>query len=217
MKKIPFGRWSVEVYDTLFSCMNEESTEEILTISKSIYTLYSTPSRKYHCAYHPVFMLEYAKKNNIELNNAQKLAIVFHDAVYVPGNKDNEELSADYMMCMMSPYVSNRRTLNKAYKIILDTKQHFQLKPRLKTKQSALVLDLDIINMSLDESSFRRWNKAVEEEFAHISTPEERNEFLEFFLSKENILLSDELKHKEDKIRENISALLEESLSHQNV
>ena len=58
---------------------------------------YSEPSRYYHGWTHLTHCLREFDKaaNRMEIPDIVELAIWFHDAVYVPGAIDNEQLSAD--------------------------------------------------------------------------------------------------------------------------
>ena len=55
--------------------------------------LMSTPCRVYHTTDHILNMFVLAKEHDISLTLEENLAILFHDAVYIPGSPNNEELS----------------------------------------------------------------------------------------------------------------------------
>ena len=86
---------------------------------------YDEQHRFYHNLYHLIDMLTNAKKLGIELTDSLVLAIVFHDIIYDPKRKDNEERSAD----LFYTYVQN----NEIYQAILDTK-HFSFNFFFKIK-----------------------------------------------------------------------------------
>ena len=56
---------------------------------------YCEPHRKYHNLSHLNFMIDKAIEWKWKLTDELLFAITFHDAVYAPGAKDNEERSAE--------------------------------------------------------------------------------------------------------------------------
>lgn len=183
---------------------------DAVTIAKTVYQMYADETRSYHGVYHPMHILQYAKENNIDLNKEQTISIVFHDVVYKMGNSNNEEASALFAEAVLIPHAVSEDDLRSLCKIknhIIDTKQHFSDNPKLKEKDSDLVLDLDICNMTLSFSEFKKWNDAIKFELGDIPI-EKRIEFLKNFVSKEKIVLSSCFKDKEDKIRKNLYRLI---------
>ena len=60
---------------------------------------YAQPHRGYHDATHLDELIALAREHTPDLDEAEQLALLFHDAVYVPGapRGDNERLSAALM------------------------------------------------------------------------------------------------------------------------
>lgn len=100
---------------------------------------YDQPWRHYHGRAHVVALFSFARSHGFELTPSQAVALLFHDAVYVPGAEKgaNERASVALMrlMCAGTP----PPLLDEAAAIILDTVDH-----TARTPQSQLVLDLDL-------------------------------------------------------------------------
>ncbi len=196
----------LQISDSVFSSVENMRSEDKDALGDCLASMYSTGYRRYHGVCHIVHIFEFQEKHKVELTLAQKLAILYHDVVYVPMFKENEELSAKFAVASLKPFVPHA-DLDEASRIIIDTKQHFAVNPFYMSRQSPLVLDLDISSMSLDYDSFLKWNRLVEEEFKPfgVSDISKRIAFFEMFLSKKSITQSKEMAWMEDAIRNNIT------------
>jgi predicted metal-dependent HD superfamily phosphohydrolase len=117
---------------------------------------YDEPHRRYHNRLHLREMLDTAQEMAFALLPAQSLAVLFHDAVYVPGaaRGANEALSAQ-LLRVYGGSVPNA-TLELAYRIVIDTADHL---PR--TDESRLVLDLDLMRLAGSDAEFERYSREV--------------------------------------------------------
>ena len=117
---------------------------------------YDEPHRHYHGRAHIVEMLDAAHAGGFALSPAQALAVLFHDAVYVPGaaRGSNETMSAQ-LMRVYQGHVAGA-VVEVAYAIIIDTADHVARRP-----ESELVLDLDLIRLGAPPSAFARYSAAV--------------------------------------------------------
>ncbi len=91
-----------------------------------IFSFWEEPHRKFHTRNHLNDVLNYLSKQYDIVENEMEwealiLAAFFHDVVYVPGEKDNEENSAKIMMDMVVDKTDSVVLLAKS--IIIDTKQ----------------------------------------------------------------------------------------------
>jgi predicted metal-dependent HD superfamily phosphohydrolase len=195
----------LQLAESVFSGVGKMRQEDRDSLSEVLACMYATDYRKYHGIVHIVHIFDFQMKYKIELTLAQKIAILYHDVIYVPGFKENEELSAKFAVASLKPFVEHD-VLDEASRIILDTKQHFSTSPFYMSKQSPLVLDLDISSMSLDYDSFLWWNRLIEEEFRPFGMTDnsKRVAFFEMFLSKANITQSEQMIWMEPAIRNNI-------------
>ena len=212
MLRVPFKIWYGGFAEhVLKNVVCEEARDRFIhtEIAKDAWEFYDAPDRFYHNTYHVWWMYNFAWQNSLVLTEAQELAILFHDVIYTPGDSKNETLSAEYCYDVLSPHVEDQEMVMDACEIIEDTAKHFDPKPKLGNWQSPLVLDLDIMNMSLPYTQFIEWNAAVVQEYSFLDK-EKRIKFLKFFLEKKPILHSDQLKGREPLIRENLLQLIKE-------
>lgn len=104
---------------------------------------------------------------NIGVVNADRvavlLALAYHDAHYVPGNKDNELKSA-IIMTKECHAVSNY-ILEQAFSAILATGQYAQPGFTTDSIVTRVVLDSDLYQLSLPYSEFRRNQKLIAKEY----------------------------------------------------
>lgn len=81
-------------------CLLDSAIDESATIHQQLIASYSEPQRFYHRLTHIEHCLALIEKISSELQSpeALELAIWYHDVIYQPGAKDNEQLSADLFM-----------------------------------------------------------------------------------------------------------------------
>ena len=123
---------------------------------EQVLAFYDQPYRRYHDRTHLREMLDTALQMGCALQPAQSLALIFHDAVYVPGAARgvNEALSAQLLRVYGAGVPA--ATLDLAYRIIIDTADHL---PR--TEASDLVLDLDLMRLAVGSPDFERYSREV--------------------------------------------------------
>jgi len=121
-----------------------------------VLAFYDEPHRHYHNRLHLREMLDIAQEMGCTLLPAQALALIFHDAIYVPGAARgvNEAMSAQLLRVYAGDVPS--ATLELAYRIVIDTADHL---PR--TEESRLVLDLDLVRLAVDAEAFERYSREV--------------------------------------------------------
>jgi predicted metal-dependent HD superfamily phosphohydrolase len=119
--------------------------------------LYEAPYRRYHDRTHVLEMFEVAHARGLALNPAQALAVLFHDAVYVPGCEHNEAASAALIETMVDEVDDD--VLRQAMQIVLDTRAHTPTAP-----DAATVLDLDLYRLAAPAEAFDAYTQAVFEE-----------------------------------------------------
>jgi len=209
MRSIPYEIWYGGFAKHVLEPFKWSDEEEKEQIAKNIYLRYTAIGREYHNAYHPWWMFTYSWENSITLSESQKLAILYHDVVYdIAAPKGQNELdSASLLRRDFNNIPDSEKLVEPAALMVEDTRLHFEANPIFSTKESLLVLDLDIINMSLPYVEFIEWNDAVEAEYSHLN-PMDRLEFLRFFISKKDIIKTSTLKHKEYDIRRNLNKLI---------
>ena len=123
---------------------------------------YRDPIRHYHNSEHIKYMFDTALALKWKLTVEEELAILFHDAVYIPGGKHNEAMSAALMRVCVGETASDpqkfdcfmfelkdkdelKAILDGAEQIILDTVTHLPRNPL-----SYRVVDLDLHGLATD-------------------------------------------------------------------
>lgn len=114
---------------------------------------YLEPHRHYHTLEHIIYMFNKAKEWEWQPSDELIYAIWFHDAVYEPGAKDNEEKSIKMLMDVVSIpagskgwFVGSNDHIVRARAMILDTKTHI---PTIE--ESKQLIDLDLAILGEDE------------------------------------------------------------------
>ena len=126
---------------------------------------YLEPERHYHGLEHIRRMFRTAAARHLTPSRAQALAILYHDAVYVPGSTDgqNEKLSA----LLLRQHVHGSRVpveiTEEAVTIIHDTINH-----TASIDSSRLVLDLDLSGLGAPWEQFQADSEAVFQEVQHL-------------------------------------------------
>jgi predicted metal-dependent HD superfamily phosphohydrolase len=124
-----------------------------------VMSFYDEPHRRYHDRRHLREMLDIAAEMDCAMTPAQALALLFHDAVYVPGAARgvNEAMSAQLLRVYGAGVAAD--TLELAYRIVIDTADHLA-----RTEQSRLVLDLDLMRLAVDDAAFDYYSRQVFDE-----------------------------------------------------
>lgn len=129
------------------------------------YTLFSSMFNDkvyYHTPVHILFMLSYAQENHVPLENWEKLAIFFHDAIYRPGSKFNEQNSVTFMSSLLNGVGISVEDLRYASDAIADTALH--LSDNI-TEMNWRIMDLDLAGFAANPKPFNLQNQLIEMEF----------------------------------------------------
>jgi len=175
---------------------------------------YDAPYRHYHDRRHVLEMFEVAHSRGIALAPAQALAVLLHDAVYVPGCEHNEGASAASIPTLAAG--TDAGTLAMAERIVLDTRAHV---PSLL--EAEVVLDLDLYRLAAPAEAFAAYTAAVFEEnravlAAHTGLAGEalydaflrrRIVFLQALAERERLFLTPAFADCEAPARKNIAGL----------
>lgn len=120
---------------------------------------YDEPHRRYHDRAHLREMLDAALALGLALTPAQALAVLFHDAIYVPGaaHGTNEAQSAQLLRLYAAGV--DAAVLERAVHIVLDTAEHVA-----RRAESEAVLDLDLLRLASAPADFDRYSRQIFEE-----------------------------------------------------
>lgn len=143
---------------------------------------YREPLRRYHTWGHVVGIMGQLP----DATKAQTLAAVFHDIVYVPGFKGNEEASAELMWSYFSKFPDRfpgvcLADLELADEMILATRDH----KYSRTEEIGKFLDADLSGLA--SADYWKNRDLIREEFVRYPDPafkEGRARFLEGMLDR---------------------------------
>ena len=167
---------------------------------------YTEPHRKYHDLRHIADML--CKGTALDLSEEQVMAIWFHDAVYEPGNKHNEEDSADLAVQKLIAVGWEVGRAQEVAEIIRDTNGH-----EPSGEASKKVIDLDLSTLGGSWEDYKRNGRNIREEYASVSDEDwnkGRGEWLRSMLDRERLFWTDWGAPLEEQARKNLQRDLDE-------
>lgn len=170
---------------------------------ESLHSRYSEPHRHYHNLRHIGAML--AKMDEVSPGHtAMELAIWFHDVIYDPRARDNEEQSAAFFVTEMADHL-DPVLCSEVVRLILATDY---ARERTGSADEDLLRDIDLSILASAPGDYQAYVEAVRREYAHV--PDEdfrkgRKTVMERFLEG-RIFHTDAFAAEEARARQNISA-----------
>lgn len=164
---------------------------------RKIEAAYREPHRRYHVLKHLGQFLDHLERFSVGHNvpAAQRLAVFFHDIVYDPRAKDNEERSAK----IAEVFLEENDLTHLSYAVgtlIRATASHLaatQLKldvSKLTSAELWLFLDCDLLILAAKPRAYSTYVAGVAYEYSHLPPDvfaQGRAGFLEVFLKHEKI------------------------------
>jgi predicted metal-dependent HD superfamily phosphohydrolase len=161
---------------------------------------YVQPHRGYHNAGHLDELIVLAREHTPDLDEAEQLALLFHDAVYVPGaaKGDNERLSAMLMKATVATLSREDDALSiladdlaRAGRIIEATAHAAP-----PAAEAARICDLDLWRLAAPWDAFQQHALGIRHEYLHLVADEPafwaaRNAFYESMLAKPRLFATD--------------------------
>lgn len=148
--------------------------------------LYLEPHRHYHSLEHIAHMLHAGR--DFPLDDVQTMAVWFHDAIYDPRSKRNEEDSAELAGRMLRANGWAETDVQRVERIVLDTKLH-----QPTVDGAAAVLDLDLMSLALPWPEFARNTERIRAEFSHVPEADfraGRSNFFRGMLARERLFFT---------------------------
>lgn len=170
---------------------------------------YAEFGRHYHCWSHLTRCLREFDRvaGRMESPDAVELALWFHDAVYVPGDANNELHSAD----LFSRWSNSRfppALVKKICELILITRHRYPP----QTGDESYVVDIDLSSFGLDWPDFLQDSMNVRKEQSHVQDAvyhQNHAKFLNMLLSRPRIFHTNFFQERyEEPARRNIERLL---------
>lgn len=161
---------------------------------------YNEPWRKYHTMKHVDYMFDKAKEFGIGLSTEQRLAILFHDVVYLPGYEGNEARSVQLFTQWANSLHIDPSLIGQVRLMIAATVHHMAYDDEI-----GVVCDLDLLVLASDD--YDAYTNNIRREFAFLSNVEfnkGRVKFIKDFLFRESIYHS-HFRHLNDAARVNLT------------
>ncbi|WP_395647412.1 hypothetical protein [Terricaulis sp.] len=136
-------------------------------LGQALIRAWSEPQRRYHDTSHLIWLLDEAEKRASAIADVRFVgyAIWFHDAIYQPGEPDNEKLSADWAL---SSLVAEPVFAERVAHVIEMTKRHEEGEA---SGDEALFLDMDIAILGAPWEAYCRYAAGIRAEYPHIVDP----------------------------------------------
>lgn len=171
---------------------------------------YSESHRAYHNMSHIWSLLHISQvyqKHVIDPITLQ-LAIWYHDIIYNPLKKNNEQKSADYFKKLFSQFL-NEKQLLEVDNMIVSTAKHM---PISDSHDLSLLLDFDLAILSTESSIYKAYSEAIRKEYwiyPDFLYHKGRRKVLKHFLERPQIYFNGFFREKNEKqARENLSGEL---------
>jgi predicted metal-dependent HD superfamily phosphohydrolase len=136
-------------------------------LGQALIRAWAEPQRKYHDQSHLIWLLDEADRRASVISDARFFgyAIWFHDAVYKPGEPDNETLSADWARTSL---VAEQTLADRVGRIIDMTKHHERGEA---SGDEGLFLDMDIAILGAPWEAYCAYAAGIRAEYPHIVDP----------------------------------------------
>src|SRR5271154_6045691 len=132
---------------------------------------YGEPHRRYHTWRHIAEVFDASERISSDKSLELTLAILFHDAVYNPLAKDNEELSADLLIDEGKRAGIGLDVLQDAVWLVLQTKHgktFTRTHVHVNEDRAAILLDADLSILGSEPGIFDLYEDAIREEYSMV-------------------------------------------------
>jgi predicted metal-dependent HD superfamily phosphohydrolase len=179
---------------------------------------YSSSGRFYHTLKHIQQVLETIEEIQKQTSSltaqtinfsAIQLAAWFHDVIYEPQSKDNEEKSAIYANTILTQFNLSSNTIKLVQYLILNTKHHQALPNDL---HSQIFLDSDLAILGASKLDYQAYSQEIRQEYSWLTDQlyfRGRKQVLQQFLQRERIYFTQQMFMKlESRARLNLQSEL---------
>lgn len=185
------------------------SSEQQIVAFEDICTHYSEPHRVYHTLTHLKHFIESLEQVG-ELSAEVYFALYYHDVIYKPGNKANEQQSAALATKVLTQWQLDPTFISRVSELILMTESH---KCDSADSEACLFLDADMAILGSPLDTYLKYADKVRREFRRYPNfiyNKGRTDFLRQTLKSERIFLSEHFHQRfEQQARSNIAAELQ--------
>lgn len=134
-----------------------------LQFNADVINVYNEPHRFYHTMEHIQEVLKHLNNAGLLKHDELFLTAIFHDIVYHPKSRTNEEDSAAFFLQQAKTSGLSPEQKEHIKQLILDTKTH---KPTVKYSEEFIAADLSIFNQSFDK--LINYEKQIFKEFQSV-------------------------------------------------
>jgi predicted metal-dependent HD superfamily phosphohydrolase len=127
---------------------------------------YAEPHRRYHTWAHVLACFDARDRITGASLPEVDLALLFHDAIYVPLAKENEALSAALLLDEGRRAWIDDRVLGRAHALVLATKHDDA--GAVDSEEACIVVDADLSILGSDPASFEEYERLVRHEYAAV-------------------------------------------------
>lgn len=179
-------------------------------------TVYSSVDRFYHTLQHIQQVLktiDEIQKQTSQLAaqtidfSAIQLAAWFHDVIYEPQGKDNEEKSAVYAKTRLTQFNLPTNIIELVQSLILSTKHHHASSTDLHTQ---IILDADLAILGTSKREYQAYSQGIRQEYSWLNDKLytwKRQQVLQQFLQRPRIYSTQQMFIKlESRARLNLQA-----------
>lgn len=138
-------------------------------LTRAVVAAYAHPPRAYHSFAHVQEVLRHLATVPTWTHPREVLlAALFHDAVYVPGRKDNEAQSAELARTAIATFLpTSGLDVDLVTRLILLTAKHGAVTPT--DLDTAHFLDADMAILGSDPATFNAYDAAIAEEYRPVT------------------------------------------------
>ena len=188
-------------FDLMHSFGFADNEAEFYMIEK----FYQEKHRKYHNLDHIKDCLEKCRLNEASKSNrVLHLAFWYHDLIYKPFKKDNEQASADLAIRFIKKQTDDVQLANRIEGLIMATLHN----RTPDTIEEAYMMDIDLSILGSNKEKYIAYTQNIRKEYSVVPWllyKKKRVEILEMFLSKDELYYTDYFKTEfENKARHNI-------------
>lgn len=185
---------------------------EATRVLRDLWRRHDEPQRAYHRLSHVRHVLDVLDliraARPLSDPIAVRLAAWFHDAVYHPGNVDNEARSADLARRVLEGWGLPPERVDHVAALIRSTASHRDD----GTPDAPALIDADLAILAADPDTYELYRRAIRVEHGHVDEAawrRGRGAFLERMLDRETIFLTDAMRRRgEAAARRNMTAEL---------
>ncbi|WP_458628421.1 HD domain-containing protein [Winogradskyella sp. PC D3.3] len=198
--------WLEDYWSGLAS--NYTNDAQVKTLWETIKSQYSSKKRYYHNLSHLYNMFHQLQDLEAKIDdlNSLKFAIWYHDIIYKPTNKDNEEQSALFSENVLKIIKYDTIKIEKVKTLIISTKTHELI--LTENKDNAYLLDLDLSILGSDWNSYKTYIQNIRKEYKiypDILYKPGRKKILKHFLERDTLFFTNEFRAKyESQARKNL-------------